>query len=117
MDEITDLLNLSRLDTAGEKQEKAVDDVRMLIEFLLKEEDEEDRLKEEIEKLEQWKEALDKLIDEENALKDESDILADKDDALARLEKQIEKLQGLIDRQDKLKKETGQEALKGYRRA
>ncbi len=113
MDEITKLLNLSKLDTAGEKQEQAVDDVRKLIEFLLKEESEEDRVKEEIEKLEKWKEALDQLIDDENKLKDESDILADKDGALENLDAQIERLEKIIERQEKLKEVTGEEAAKG----
>ena len=88
MDEITDLLDLSKLDSAGEEQKKTIEDVKSLIEFLLKENDEADRIKEEIKKLQEWKEAIDGLIKDENKLKDESEIHTDKDKAIEDLNKQ-----------------------------
>ncbi|HAA86617.1 MAG TPA: hypothetical protein DCE22_00080, partial [Verrucomicrobiales bacterium] len=48
MDEITELLDLSKLDSAGEEQKKTIEDVKSLIEFLLKDDEESDRIKEEI---------------------------------------------------------------------
>ena len=112
MDEITAMLNLSKLDTAGEEQARTIDDVKSLIELLLKDDDE-DRIKEQIEKLERWKKALDELIDKEAELKEESDIHADKDKALANLDKQIQELEGIIDQQKKLKEKTDKETEKG----
>ena len=112
MDEITAMLNLSKLDTAGEEQGRTIEDVKALIELLLRD-DEEDRLKKEIEKLERWKKALDELIVQETKLKEESDIHDDKDKALARLDKQIEELEGIIEKQSDLKKKTEDETAKG----
>jgi hypothetical protein len=113
MDEITDLLDLSKLDSAGEEQKKTIEDVKSLIEFLLKENDEADRIKEEIKKLQEWKEAIDGLIKDENKLKDESEIHTDKDKAIEDLNKQIGQLKELIERQDELKSETEKESIKG----
>lgn len=112
MDDITEMLNLSKLHTAGEEQAKTIIDVKTLIELLLKE-DEDDRVQKELEKLERWKEALDKLIDDEGVLKDESDLHSDKDKAMANLERQIEALEALIERQDALKDKTAAETEKG----
>ncbi|RZO14346.1 MAG: hypothetical protein EVB09_09095 [Verrucomicrobiaceae bacterium] len=113
MDEITELLDLSKLDSAGEEQKKTIDDVKSLIEFLLKDDEEVDRIKEEIKKLQEWKDAIDGLIKDENKLKEESEIHTDKDQALEDLNKQIGQLKELIDRQDELKSDTEKESLKG----
>jgi len=113
MDEITELLDLSKLDSAGEEQKKTIDDVKSLIEFLLKDDDESDRIKEEIKKLQEWKDAIDDLIKDENNLKEESEIHSDKDKALEDLDKQIGQLKELIKRQEELKADTEKESTKG----
>ena len=113
MDEITGLLDLSKLDSAGEEQKKTIDDVKSLIEFLLKDDEEADRIKEEIKKLQEWKDAIDGLIKDENKLKEESEIHTDKDKALEDLNKQIGQLKELIERQDELKADTEKESIKG----
>jgi chromosome segregation ATPase len=113
MDEITELLDLSKLDSAGEEQKKTIDDVKSLIEFLLKEDNESDRIKEEIKKLQEWKDAIDDLIKDENNLKEESEIHSDKDKALEDLDKQIGQLKELIKRQEELKADTEKESAKG----
>jgi len=113
MDEITELLDLSKLDSAGEEQKKTIDDVKSLIEFLLKDDDESDRIKEEIKKLQEWKDAIDDLIKDENNLKEESEIHSDKDKALEDLNKQIGQLKELIKRQEELKTDTEKESTKG----
>ncbi len=113
MDEITELLDLSKLDSAGEEQKKTIDDVKSLIEFLLKDDDESDRIKEEIKKLQEWKDAIDDLIKDENNLKEESDIHSDKDKVLEDLDKQIGQLKELIKRQEELKADTEKESTKG----
>ena len=113
MDEITELLDLSKLDSAGEEQKKTIDDVKSLIEFLLKEDNESDRIKEEIKKLQEWKDAIDDLIKDENNLKEESEIHSDKDKALEDLDKQIGQLKELIKRQEELKADTEKESTKG----
>ena len=113
MDEITELLDLSKLDSAGEEQKKTIDDVKSLIEFLLKDDEEADRIKEEIKKLQEWKDAIDGLIKDENKLKEESEIHTDKDKALEDLNRQIGQLKELIERQDELKADTEKESIKG----
>ena len=113
MDEITELLDLSKLDSAGEEQKKTIDDVKSLIEFLLKDDEEADRIKEEIKKLQEWKDAIDGLIKDENKLKEESEIHTDKNKALEDLNEQIGQLKELIERQDELKSDTEKESTKG----
>ncbi|MED5457308.1 MAG: hypothetical protein VX428_07340 [Verrucomicrobiota bacterium] len=113
MDEITELLDLSKLDSAGEEQKKTIEDVKSLIEFLLKDDEESDRIKEEIKKLEEWRDAIDGLIKDENNLQKESEIHSDKDKALKDLDRQIGQLKELIKQQDELRADTEKESEKG----
>ena len=104
---------MSKLDSAGEEQKKTIEDVKSLIEFLLKDDEESDRIKEEIKKLEEWRDAIDGLIKDENNLQKESEIHSDKDKALKDLDRQIGQLKELIKQQDELKADTEKESEKG----
>ena len=112
IDEISEMLNLSKLDSADEEMEATIDDVKKLIELLLTDDDE-DQIQKEIEKLERWKEALDKLIEDETKLKEESELRAEKERALQNLDEQIEELERIIGEQEKLEKKTAEETEKG----
>ena len=89
MDDITKLLDLSKLDSANEEQKKTIYDIKGLIDFLLKDEDEAEGVKDEIKKLEEWKRKLEDLIQDENDLKEESDIHSDKDSALKKMDQNM----------------------------
>ncbi len=113
VDEITKLLDVAKLETAVEAQEKMVKDVKSLIEMLLEDEDPMDKLDDDIEQLEAWKKKLDDLIADENDLKNETDILDDKDGVLNSLDKQIDKLKEIIESQEGLKSKTSEDGKKG----
>ena len=113
MDDITKLLDLSKLDSANEEQKKTIDDIKGLIEFLLKEDDESERIKKEIEKLKKWKADLESLIQDESELKDESELRSDKDKALEEMDRNIAELKRLIDKQKEIKEDTDRESTNG----
>ena len=113
MDDITKLLDLSKLDSANEEQKKTIDDIKGLIEFLLKEDDESERIKKEIEKLKKWKADLESLIQDESELKDESELRSDKDKALEEMDRNITELKRLIDKQKEIKEDTDRESTNG----
>ena len=113
MDDITELLDLSKLDSANEEQKKTIDDIKGLIEFLLKEDDESERIKKEIEKLKKWKADLESLIQDESELKDESELRSDKDKALEEMDRNIAELKRLIDKQKEIKEDTDRESTNG----
>ncbi len=106
MDEITALLDSAKLESATDEQGNVIGDLKDLIDLLLYEESEYERLQREIKQLEQWKEALDGLIDDERELQEESDSLADPEKALADLEAQIEKTKDLIEQQNAMLEST-----------
>ena len=113
MDDITKLLDLSKLDSANEEQKKTIDDIKGLIEFLLKEDDESERIKKEIEKLKKWKADLESLIQDESELKDDSELRSDKDKALEEMDRNIAELKRLIDKQKEIKEDTDRESTNG----
>ena len=113
MDDITKLLDLSKLDSANEEQKKTIDDIKGLIEFLLKEDDESERIKKEIEKLKKWKADLESLIQDESELKDESELRSEKDKALEEMDRNIAELKRLIDKQKEIKEVTDKESTNG----
>ena len=113
MDDITKLLDLLKLDSANEEQKKTIDDIKGLIEFLLKEDDESERIKKEIEKLKKWKADLESLIQDESELKDESELRSDKDKALEEMDRNIAELKRLIDKQKEIKEDTDRESTNG----
>ena len=106
MDDITGLLNAAKLETASEEQDKMVDDVKALISMLLAEDDDKDKRQKDIEQLEAWKKQLDELIQDENKLKNESEIMENKEGALNEMNRQIDKMKDLIAQQEELKKDT-----------
>ncbi len=106
MDEITTLLDAAKLESATDEQTQIVSDLKALIDLLLYEEDEYERLQKEIERLEKWKEALDGLIQEESELQEESEILEDPEQAKAALDAQIQKAKDLVKKQEELLEKT-----------
>ncbi|MFT5190864.1 MAG: hypothetical protein ACI957_003901 [Verrucomicrobiales bacterium] len=106
MDQITALLDGAKLETATDEQAAVVGDLKALIDLLLYEESEFERLQREIERLEKWKESLDNLIKDESELQEESEILADPEKAKEQLDAQMKKAQDLIKAQEKLLEET-----------
>ena len=113
MDDITKLLDLSKLDSANEEQKKTIDDIKGLIEFLLKDDSEKDRIKKEVEKLKRWKAEIESLIQDESELKDESELRAEKDKVLEELDRNIAELKKLIDKQKNIKDATEKESVNG----
>ena len=77
MDQITALLDAAKLESATDEQGQVVGDLKALIDLLLYEESEYERLQREIEQLEKWKESLEGLIKQEAELQEETDILDD----------------------------------------
>ena len=102
MDEITALLDGAKFESATDEQGEVVTDLRALLDLLLYEESEFERLQREIQRLEKWKEALDDLIVDETELKEESDLLADPEKAKADLDARIQRTKDLIQRQQNL---------------
>ena len=113
MDDITKLLDLSKLDSANEEQKKTIDDIKGLIEFLLKDDSEKDRIKKEVEKLKRWKAEIESLIQDESELKDESELRAEKDKVLEEMDRNIAELKKLIDKQKNIKDATEKESVNG----
>lgn len=102
MDEITTLLDATKLETATDEQNAIISDLKGLIDLLLYEESEYERLQKKIAQLEAWREALDDLIEEETELKEESDSLSDPEEAIRNLDNQIARAKDLIKRQEEL---------------
>ena len=71
MDQITALLDAAKLQSATDEQGQVVGDLKALIDLLLYEESEYERLQREIEQLEKWKESLEGLIKQEAELQEE----------------------------------------------
>ena len=80
---------------------------------MLKEDDESERIKKEIEKLKKWKADLESLIQDESELKDESELRSDKDKALEEMDRNIAELKRLIDKQKEIKEDTDRESTNG----
>lgn len=108
MDEITTLLDAAKLESATDEQDQVIVDLKELIDLLLYEESEYERLQREIEQLERWKEALDDLIQEEGELREESEDLADPENALSELQAQIDRAKKLIEEQEALAEATAE---------
>jgi thiol-disulfide isomerase/thioredoxin len=100
MEAISKLLDSSKLENASFEQDKMLADIKLLLAYLLTEDDLE-QLNKQIGELEGWQEELDRLRRQEQDLKNESDTLEDKEKALAELDEQIAKVQELIQRQGK----------------
>ena len=98
MDGIARMLDESKLENASVEQTKLLADIKLLLAYLLTE-DELERLKKEIKELEAWQAEIDRIVRQEQDLKNESDTLEDKDAALSELDKQIAKVEELMKRQ------------------
>lgn len=98
MDAIAALLDSSKLENASVEQDKMLSDIRLLLAYLLTEDDLE-RLTKDIEELEGWQREIDRLARAERDLKNESDTLADKDAALKQLDGEAARIEELLERQ------------------
>ncbi|MGK0189336.1 MAG: thiol-disulfide isomerase/thioredoxin [Verrucomicrobiales bacterium] len=98
MDRIAALLDGAKLENASAEQDKMLVDIKLLLAYLLTE-DELERLNKDIKELEAWQLEIDRLTRAEQNLKNESETLADKEEALAKLDKQIAEVEALLKRQ------------------
>jgi hypothetical protein len=105
---ITKLLNDQQLDSAIGEQKKTLDDVKKLLELLLKD-DKEDKASQ----LEKWKKDLEAIIKDEMQQEKESNKVANKDETLDKLGKQIAAVQKLIKDQTDVIGKTGEARAKG----
>lgn len=99
MDGIASLLDGAKLENASAEQDKMLADIKLLLAYLLTE-DELERLNKEIKELEAWQMEIDRLARAEQNLKNESDTLDDKEKALADLDEQIAQVEALLKRQN-----------------
>ena len=102
MDKIIRLLNDTKLESANEEQQQIIGDLETLIDLLLYEESEREKLQREIEKLESWKKALDTLINEEAKLQEESEKLDNPEAAKEAVEAKLSDAKDLIKAQKKV---------------
>ena len=109
MEEVSKLLDGTKLENASLEQEKMLADIKLLLAYLLTE-DELERLNKQIAELEGWQDELDRLVRQEQHLKNESDTLDDKEKALSDLDEQIAKVKELIKRQSKANEASKQAA-------
>lgn len=107
MDQITALLDAAKLESATDEQGQVVGDLKALIDLLLYEESEYERLQREIEQLEKWKESLEGLIKQESELQEETEVLEDPKKAEEALDAKMQKAQDLIKKQEDLLERTG----------
>jgi hypothetical protein len=106
MRQIVALLDSAQLDNAGQEETKILEDVRKLITILLKEVDEREKDREEIELLKKWHQQLTMLVRDEKAQKAESQKLYQTKEALDTLAKQIAAVEELLKREKDLLRET-----------
>jgi hypothetical protein len=106
MREIVNLLDGTRLDTAGDEQTQVVADVRRLLLILTSDDPEREERRAEIEQLKAWHLALSQLIKEEQRQQQETLKLDKKEDSQQRLDKQIEAVKELLRRQESLVRQT-----------
>jgi hypothetical protein len=106
MRQIVALLDGAQLDNAGQEETKILDDVRKLIAILLKEVDEREKDREEIELLKKWHQQLSMMVRDEKAQKAESQKLDQTKEALDTLAKQIAAVEELLKREKDLLRET-----------
>jgi hypothetical protein len=113
MRQIVALLDSAQLDNAGQEETKILDDVRKLIAILLKEADDREKDREEIERLKKWHQQITMMVREEQAQKAESQKLDKTKEALDTLAKQIAAVEELLKREKELLRETVITAAQG----
>ena len=96
MSDVTKLLDQANLDTANDGQKALLADIRVLLELLLDEKSDKDKIREEFERLSQWKQDIENLIKSERGEKRETDKLSNKERTQAALEAKIKALEGVI---------------------
>lgn len=106
MRQIVALLDGAQLDNAGTEESKILEDVRKLITILLKEADDREKDREEIEMLKKWHQQISMMVREEQAQKAESQKLDKTKEALDTLAKQIAAVEELLKREKDLLRET-----------
>ena len=113
MNEIVGLLNDAKLDSASDEQLKLNRDLTALIEFLLHEDEESERVRKEIETLQEWKKEIEKILGREKDLLRDSQALQNKPGAMEKLDARIEDLEKLIEKQEALLERTAGDEEKG----
>ncbi len=116
MEQIVRLLGDSQLGNATDRQQEIIADLKRLIEMLLKEDSEWDRIQKEIDRLEDWRDRTRKLLDEERGHRRESSKVAKKDQTLADLARRIQAVEALIERQEEILGETEKSPADGIQR-
>ncbi|QDT56834.1 hypothetical protein Pan44_48940 [Caulifigura coniformis] len=113
MRQIVALLDGAQLENAGHEEAKILEDVRRLISILLKEADEREKDREEIERLKKWHQQITMMVRDEQAQKAESRKLDQTKDALDTLAKQIAAVEELLKREKELLRQTVVTAAEG----
>lgn len=99
MGDITRLLDQARLDNASDSQKALLADIRTLLELLLDEKSDRDKIREEFERLSEWKREIENILQQERGEKRESDRLANKEKTLADLQAKLKALEAAIQKQ------------------
>lgn len=102
MAQIVAMLNEARLDQATAEQKQILADLRLLIQMLLDETDDKEKLRQELERLERWKEEINRLLEEEYPQRRESDKIANKDKTMRDIDGQIKAVEELIKKQEQV---------------
>ncbi|MFT5495771.1 MAG: hypothetical protein ACI9TH_001164 [Kiritimatiellia bacterium] len=102
MKEIAGLLDDAKLEKAAVEQEAVLGDLKSLLELLLTEEDELDKVREEIAALEELRQQIADMVKAEQSLLDENRDITDQEKELAALAEQIEKVKDLIKQEEKV---------------
>ncbi len=116
MGDITRLLDQAQLDTANDGQKALLADIRLLLELLLDEKSDKDKIREEFERLSQWKQEIENLIKAERGEKRETDKLSNKEKTQAALEAKIKALEGVIAKEKEVIAATQAARVEGIQR-
>ncbi|HVJ86389.1 MAG TPA: hypothetical protein VM452_12140 [Caulifigura sp.] len=113
MRQIVQMLDAAQLDNAGQEETKILEDVRKLIAILLKESEEREKDREEIDRLKKWHQQISMMVRDEQAQKAESRKLDQTKEALDTLAKQIAAVEELLKREKDILRQTVLTAAEG----
>jgi len=113
MSEITSLLDDAKLEVAGKNQNAIMTDLKELMELLLTEEDELEKIRKEIAALEKLQKELGRMVQAEQMLLDENEQITDQEAALSDIDQQIEQVKDLIEREEEVAEESEEAKDKG----
>src|SRR5262245_30699662 len=99
MGDITKLLDDAKLDSASDSQKALLADIRTLLELLLDEKSDKDKIREEFERLSEWKRDIENIIQQERGEKRETDRLTNKEKTMADLQAKLKALEEAIAQQ------------------